>query len=34
VKSGCGNVCHTASADGSTLVASTGAFGSPSVSYA
>ncbi len=31
VKSGCGNVCHTASADGSTLVANTAlAFGSAS----
>ncbi|MGH7270559.1 MAG: TolB family protein, partial [Polyangiaceae bacterium] len=26
LKQGCGNVCHTASADGSTLVASTGTF--------
>ena len=33
LKTGCGNVCHTASADGSTLVASQGGFGSPSVSY-
>ncbi len=33
LKSGCGNVCHTASADGSTLVAAQGAFGSPSASY-
>ena len=32
LKSGCGNVCHTASADGSTLVAST-AFPSGSASY-
>ncbi len=32
VKSGCGNVCHTASADGSTLVAST-AFPFGSASY-
>jgi len=31
IKQGCGNVCHTASADGSTLVASTGfPFGSAS----
>ena len=33
IKSGCGNVCHTASADGSTLVASVGDFGGPSASY-
>ena len=33
IKSGCGNVCHTASADGSTLVASAGLFASPSASY-
>ena len=32
IKTGCGNVCHTASADGSTLVAST-AFPSGSSSY-
>jgi hypothetical protein len=32
VKSGCGNVCHTASADGSTLVANTG-FPGGSASY-
>jgi hypothetical protein len=32
LKSGCGNVCHTASADGSTLVAST-VFPSGSASY-
>ena len=32
LKTGCGNVCHTASADGSTLVASTG-FGFGSASY-
>jgi hypothetical protein len=32
IKSGCGNVCHTASADGSTLVAST-AFPFGSASY-
>lgn len=32
MKSGCGNVCHTASADGSTLVAST-AFPNGSASY-
>jgi len=32
IKTGCGNVCHTASADGSTLVAST-AFPSGSASY-
>lgn len=32
VKQGCGNVCHTASADGSTLVAST-AFPAGSASY-
>jgi len=31
IKSGCGNVCHTASADGSTMVASTGL--GPSASY-
>jgi hypothetical protein len=30
VKSGCGNVCHTASADGSTLVAATSLLGSAS----
>jgi len=30
VKSGCGNVCHTASADGSTLVAATGLLSSAS----
>jgi len=33
LKAGCGNVCHTASADGSTLVASQGGFGAPSASY-
>ncbi len=33
VKSGCGNVCHTASADGSTLVAASGLFGLNSTSY-
>lgn len=33
VKSGCGNVCHTASADGSTLVAATGFAGITSTSY-
>ena len=33
VKSGCGNVCHTASADGSTLVAASGLFGINSTSY-
>jgi hypothetical protein len=32
IKSGCGNVCHTASADGSTLVANTG-FPGGSASY-
>jgi hypothetical protein len=32
IKSGCGNVCHTASADGSTLVANT-AFPAGSASY-
>lgn len=30
IKSGCGNVCHTASADGSTLVAATGLLSSAS----
>ena len=34
LKSGCGNVCHTASADGSTLVAATGfGFQDPSAAY-
>lgn len=33
VESGCGNVCHTASADGSTLVAASGFFGISSSSY-
>lgn len=33
LKSGCGNVCHTASADGSTLVASVGQFDVPSSAY-
>ncbi len=33
IASGCGNVCHTASADGSTLVSATGGFGLNSVSY-
>jgi hypothetical protein len=33
VKSGCGNDCHTASADGSTLVAASGLFGLNSTSY-
>ncbi len=33
LKSGCGNVCHTASADGSTLVAAQGLFAAPSASY-
>ena len=33
VKSGCGNVCHTASADGSTLVSATGVMGIDSVAY-
>jgi len=32
IKTGCGNVCHTASADGSTLVANVGLIG-PSASY-
>jgi hypothetical protein len=32
IKTGCGNVCHTASADGSTLVANVG-LGGPSASY-
>ncbi len=33
MQSGCGNVCHTASADGSTLVAASGFFGLNSSSY-
>jgi hypothetical protein len=33
LKSGCGNVCHTASADGSTLVAAKGLFAVPSETY-
>lgn len=33
VESGCGNVCHTASADGSTLVSATGFAGINSISY-
>ncbi len=33
VANGCGNVCHTASADGSTLVSGTGFAGITSVSY-
>jgi hypothetical protein len=33
VKSGCGNVCHTASSDGSTLVSASGFAGINSVSY-
>ncbi len=33
VASGCGNVCHAASADGSTLVSATGGFGLNSISY-
>ena len=33
IASGCGNVCHTASADGSTLVSSQGFGGITSVSY-
>ena len=33
VASGCGNVCHTASADGSTLVSGSGFAGITSVSY-
>jgi hypothetical protein len=33
IASGCGNVCHTASADGSTLISATGGFGLNSISY-
>jgi hypothetical protein len=33
IASGCGNVCHTASADGSTLVSATSGFGLSSISY-
>jgi len=33
IASGCGNVCHSASADGSTLVSATGGFGLASISY-
>jgi len=33
IASGCGNVCHAASADGSTLVSATGGFGLNSISY-
>jgi hypothetical protein len=33
IASGCGNVCHTASADGSTLVSASGGFGLASISY-
>jgi hypothetical protein len=33
IASGCGNICHAASADGSTLVSATGGFGLNSISY-
>jgi hypothetical protein len=33
IASGCGNVCHAASADGSTLVSATAGFGLSSISY-
>src|SRR5208283_5652057 len=33
IAKGCGNVCHAASADGSTLVSSTGPIGVNSISY-